>query len=77
MGGEPDDKIIAVLENDPFLSHGSVLPDLPPALIERLRHYFLTYKLVPGQPSEISIGEAYGPEPRGDRDPGSHRRLRG
>lgn len=61
-GGEADDKIIAVLENDPLWSHVSDLPDVPPALIERLRHYFLTYKLVPDQPSEISIGEAYGRE---------------
>ncbi|MDH3292419.1 MAG: inorganic pyrophosphatase [Gemmatimonadota bacterium] len=59
-GGEADDKIIAVLENDPFWSAVTELTDLPPALVERLRHYFLTYKLAPGQPTTVSIGDPYG-----------------
>ena len=47
-GGEADDKIVAVLKND--LVWGSVqdLADLPAVLVERRRHYFSTYKLVPG-----------------------------
>jgi inorganic pyrophosphatase len=58
---EADDKIIAVLENDPLWSKAEDLKDLPEALIERLRHYFLTYKLRPEkQPSNVSIGDAYG-----------------
>ena len=57
---EADDKIVAVLENDPIWSHVEDLDDVPGALIERLRHYFLTYKLVPERPAEVSIGEAYG-----------------
>lgn len=61
-GGEADDKIVAVLENDPLWSHVRDLPDLPAALVERLRHYFLTYKLSPDQPSAVSIAEAYGRE---------------
>ena len=67
MGGLPmhdhaeaDDKIIAVLQDDPYWSQAEDLSDLPTALIQRLRHYFLTYKLLPGEPSEVSIGEAYG-----------------
>ena len=59
-GGEADDKIVAVLENDPVWSGVSELADLPRALVERLRHYFLTYKLAPGQPSTVTIGESYG-----------------
>lgn len=59
-GGEADDKIIAVLENDPFWHKVDDLVDLPPALVDRLRHYFLTYKLIPDQPTEISIAESYG-----------------
>jgi inorganic pyrophosphatase len=58
-GGEADDKIVAVLDNDRFWSHVADLSDLPAALIDRLRHYFMTYKLVPENPTEISIGEAY------------------
>ncbi len=46
--GEADDKIVAVLEGDFFWGEAREITDLPPALIERLRHYFLTYKLVPG-----------------------------
>jgi inorganic pyrophosphatase len=61
-GGEADDKIIAVLENDPIWSHVEVLEDLPSALIDRLRHYFETYKVLPDQPADVSIGEAYGRE---------------
>ncbi len=59
-GGEADDKIVAVLQNDPLWDQVEDLADLPPALIERLNHYFLTYKLVPDQPNKISIGTPYG-----------------
>jgi inorganic pyrophosphatase len=58
-GGEADDKIIAVLENDNVWGHAEKLDDLPQVLIERLRHYFSTYKLLPGHESEISIESIY------------------
>lgn len=57
--GEADDKIIAVIEDDPLWSEIDELKDLPSALIERLMHYFLTYKYVPEKPSKVSIGEPY------------------
>ncbi len=60
--GEADDKIIAVLENDPLWATVNDLQELPQALVGRLRHYFLTYKLAPGQPCSVSIGDAYGRE---------------
>lgn len=59
-GGEADDKIIAVLENDPLWASVDDIADLPPALIERMRHYFMTYKLIPGEENKVSIGPAYG-----------------
>ncbi|MCB0317525.1 MAG: inorganic pyrophosphatase [Bdellovibrionales bacterium] len=59
-GEEADDKIVAVLEKDPLWEKVEDLSELPAALIERLRHYFLTYKFVPGEESKISIGEPYG-----------------
>ena len=59
-GGEADDKIIAVLENDPLYSQVEDLPDLPGALVDRLRHYFLTYKSYPDHPARVSIGDVYG-----------------
>ena len=61
-GGEADDKIIAILENDPIWSQVEALEDLPSALIDRLRHYFETYKALPDQPADISIAAAYGRE---------------
>lgn len=58
--GEADDKIIAVLENDNVWGNAEELSDLPPVLVERLRHYFTTYKLVPGEPVSVTIEEVYG-----------------
>lgn len=58
-GGEADDKIIAVLENDNVWGNANDINDLPPILVERLRHYFATYKLVPGQPSELVVERTY------------------
>ena len=59
---EADDKIIAVLQNDNFWQHVRDVRDLPEMLIERLRHYFSTYKLAPGEPAKVSIDRTYGPE---------------
>lgn len=59
---EADDKIIGVLENDNVWGDVRDVAQLPDILVERLRHYFETYKLVPGEPVEVSIGEAYGPD---------------
>jgi inorganic pyrophosphatase len=60
--GEADDKIVAVLENDNVWGGAQDLEDLPPVLIERLRHYFTTYKLVPGEPAKVTIEAVYGRE---------------
>ncbi len=59
-GDEADDKIIAVLQNDAMYGGWRDLHDAPPALIERLRHYFLTYKQVPGAtPPRVEITDVY------------------
>jgi inorganic pyrophosphatase len=58
--GEADDKIIAVLENDNQWGGASDITEVPPVLIERLQHYFLTYKLVPGQRPVAKISRIYG-----------------
>jgi inorganic pyrophosphatase len=58
--GEADDKIIAVLHNDYVYGGARDIGDVHPMLIERLRHYFETYKLVPERPSAVSIERAYG-----------------
>jgi inorganic pyrophosphatase len=56
---EADDKIIAVLSNDNVWSKAEDISDLPEAIIERLRHYFATYKLIPGEEATISIESVY------------------
>jgi len=48
-GGEADDKIIAIMKGDEVYSNWDNIDDCPQTLIERLRHYFLTYKDMPGQ----------------------------
>jgi inorganic pyrophosphatase len=37
----------------------SAISDLPDMLMERLRHYFGTYKLIPREPSQLSIEQVY------------------
>ncbi len=57
--GEADDKIVAVLEGDHVWGAVETLDDLPPALVERLSHYFSTYKLRPGETAPVEIASAY------------------
>jgi inorganic pyrophosphatase len=42
--GEADDKIIAVAENDPSVSHINDVKDLPAHLLAELKHFFENYK---------------------------------
>ncbi len=61
--GEADDKIIAVMANDEVYKEFSDLSDCPDAIVNRLKHYFLTYKNMPGLDEHIcEITEAYGRE---------------
>jgi len=60
--GEADDKIIAVLEKDHVWSDVNDISQLPLSIVERLRHYFSTYKVLPDEESTVVIGEAYGRE---------------
>jgi inorganic pyrophosphatase len=55
-----DDKIIAVLANDTLWSAVKDIADLPGALINRLSHYFSTYKAQPNQVPQVLVGEPYG-----------------
>jgi inorganic pyrophosphatase len=58
--GEADDKIVAVLANDPMYREVTELSSLPDPLLHRLEHYFLTYKQVPGKDLKVSIEGHYG-----------------
>jgi inorganic pyrophosphatase len=59
--GEADDKIIAVLKQDEIYGHLTDVQDCPATLIDRLKHYFLTYKNMPGQENKaVEITHTYG-----------------
>jgi inorganic pyrophosphatase len=59
-GGEADDKIIAILENDRFWQDTTDVSQLPDVLVNRLRHYFSTYKMVPAGESKMEIRHVRG-----------------
>jgi inorganic pyrophosphatase len=60
-GDQADDKIIAILEADVAYGHFRDVADCPRGLIERLQHYFLSYKQRPGDAThEVRIAEVYG-----------------
>jgi inorganic pyrophosphatase len=59
-GSEADDKIIAVLLNDYVWGDVRELNELPAVLLERLRHYFETYKMIPGERPTCHIERSYG-----------------
>ncbi len=58
---EADDKIVAVLSGDAAFGALGDLSQVPEALVTRLKHYFLTYKMSPDRPERVvEITEAYG-----------------
>jgi len=59
---EADDKIIAVLENDNMWQDVTDVTQLPKVMVDRLRHYFSTYKMLTPDDAKVSIDEAYGRE---------------
>jgi inorganic pyrophosphatase len=59
--GEADDKIIAVLKDDATYGSWSDVAQAPAPWMDRLRHYFLTYKQPPGAlTSTCEIAATYG-----------------
>lgn len=60
-GSEADDKIIAVLVGDAVYGNFHDVADVPSAVIDRLRHYFLTYKDMPGERKGCEITHLYSP----------------
>ena len=60
--GEADDKIIAVLANDEVWHTALDVTDMPEAIVQRLRHYFSTYKSLPGEKKVMTIEQVYGCE---------------
>ncbi|MFT7156208.1 MAG: inorganic pyrophosphatase [Parvicella sp.] len=61
--GEADDKIIAILKGDQMYSIYTDILDCPDSIVNRLRHYFLTYKNIPGEEKDkVEIDATYGRE---------------
>lgn len=61
-GGEADDKIIAYLKGDQVYENWKDILDCPESIVSRLKHYFLTYKDMPGQERKCEITHTYGRE---------------
>lgn len=60
--GQADDKLLAVLVGDPTFGAIREARELPAGVVERLRHYFLTYKTMPGEAQTIEVGAPYDAE---------------
>ena len=58
--GEADDKIIAVLEKDVAFGDFNDICDCPKGLIDRITHYFLSYKQLPNDsPRALEVTHVY------------------
>lgn len=59
-GEQADDKIISILESDLAYGHIQDIAECPKALVDRLKHYFLSYKQLPGDaPRRVEIADVY------------------
>jgi inorganic pyrophosphatase len=62
-GEQADDKIISILESDLAYGHIRNIGECPKALVDRLKHYFLSYKQLPGDaPRRVEIADVYDAE---------------
>jgi inorganic pyrophosphatase len=61
-GNHADDKIISVLKGDVVYGQFTDISQLPELVIQRLKHYFLTYKDMPGMSHESEITHIYNAE---------------
>lgn len=59
-GGEADDKIIAVLKGDQAYGEINDISEMPKMVIDRVRHFFLTYKDLDGGAKNVEITHVYG-----------------
>jgi inorganic pyrophosphatase len=59
-GEQADDKIISILDSDLAYGHVRDIKECPEALVDRLKHYFLSYKQLPGEaPRRVEIVDVY------------------
>lgn len=57
--GEADDKIVAVLASDAVYGGVRDIADLPKPLVDRLLHYFGSYKAMPGEANRVALRGTY------------------
>ena len=59
---EADDKIIAVMKDDAVYGNYKDISELSESIVNRLKHYFLTYKDLPGstETRKVEIAAVYG-----------------
>jgi inorganic pyrophosphatase len=67
IGGVPmldadvaDDKILAILSTDAVWAAVDDVAELPQPMVDRIVHYFATYKQLPGEPPRHVVGAVYG-----------------
>jgi inorganic pyrophosphatase len=59
-GDDADDKIVAVMEGDAIYGSWHEIHRSPQALVQRLKHYFLTYKQAPdARTARVEITDVY------------------
>ena len=75
--GEADDKIDRGAGGRLRLGRRRPIAELPPILVERLQHYFTTYKLVPGAGPQIAVQRVYGADHAARVVGAAARRLQG
>jgi inorganic pyrophosphatase len=62
-GDQADDKILAVLDGDAVYGGWRDVEELPRPLVDRIKHYFLTYKRPPdSSEARVEIAGVYGRE---------------
>ncbi len=58
--GQADDKIVATLDGDALWSAAQDISDVPEEIVDRLRHYFATYKMASADSRPVEIVSVYG-----------------
>ncbi|MCF8231524.1 MAG: inorganic pyrophosphatase [Bacteroidales bacterium] len=61
-GNESDDKIIGVMKDDAVYGDFKDISEMSLLVVDRLKHYFLTYKDLPGEERDVEITHTFGAE---------------
>ena len=53
--GLNDEKIIAVAVNDPFYNCYRDINEVPPHIMDEIKHFFAVYKMLEGKPTSVDV----------------------